>query len=73
MEHYGQYQEKSVPEKSTNAFLNGVTYHAPDYSKWNGTGVIDFTMHWNFENANKAFDIAKGEDHAFNDSTPHGT
>ena len=69
MEHYGQYQEKSVPEKSTNAFLNGVTYHAPDYSKWNGTGVIDFTMHWNFENANKAFDTAKGEDHAFNDST----
>ncbi len=69
MDHYGQYQNRNVTETSTNAFLNGVNYHTPDYSKWNGTGVIDFTMHWNFENANKAFDIAKGEDHAFNDST----
>lgn len=70
--HYSQYQarkESNLTETSTNAFLNGVNYHTPDYSKWNGTGVIDFTMHWNFENANKAFDIAKGEDHAFNDST----
>lgn len=69
MQHYGQYQERNVPETSDNAFLNGVSYHTPDYSKWNGTGVIDFTMHWNFENANKAFDTAKGEDYAFNDST----
>ena len=69
MDHYGQYQNRNVTETSTNAFLNGVNYHTPDYSKWNGTGVIDFTMHWNFENANKAFDTAKGEDHAFNDST----
>lgn len=70
--HYSQYQarkESNLTETSTNAFLNGVNYHTPDNSKWNGTGVIDFTMHWNFENANKAFDTAKGEDHAFNDST----
>ncbi len=57
MDHYGQYQNRNVTETSTNAFLNGVNYHTPDYSKWNGTGVIDFTMHWNFENANKAFDL----------------
>ncbi len=69
MEHYGQYQQKSVPNTSKNAMLEGVKYHTPDYSKANGTGVIDFTMHWNFENANKAFNTALGEDHAFNDST----
>ncbi|MCR5653926.1 MAG: starch-binding protein [Ruminococcus sp.] len=69
MDHYSEYNTRTPAETSTNAFLNGVSYHTPDYSKWNGTGVIDFTMHWNFENANKAFDSAKGEDHAFNDST----
>lgn len=69
MQHYGQYQEKSVPNKSDNAFLSGTSYHTPDYSKANGTGVIDFTMHWNFETASKAYNTALGEDHAFNDST----
>lgn len=69
MSHYGQYQTKSVPITSTNATLNGMNYHNPDYSKANGTGVIDFTMHWNFENASKAYNTALGEDHAFNDST----
>ena len=70
--HYTQYaarKESNLTETSTNAFLNGVTYHTPDYSKANGTGVIDFTMHWNFENANSAFGCATGEDHAFADST----
>ena len=67
--HYSEHQNKSVDLKSDNAFLNGVTYHTPDYSKANGTGVIDFTMHWNFKDANSAFRTALGEDHAFNDST----
>ena len=70
--HYTQYQsrkESNLLETSTNAFLNGVQYHTPDYSKANGTGVIDFTMHWNFENANSAYNTAQGEDHAFADST----
>ena len=54
---------------STNAFLNGTTYHTPDYSKSNGTGIIDFTMHWNFENANNAVRAAYAEDQYINDST----
>lgn len=66
--HWTAYQG-SVSYNSTNAKLNGVTYHTPDYSQANGTGVIDFTMHWQFENANKAFETALGEDHVFNDST----
>ncbi len=67
--HYTQYQPKKVGITSDNAFLNGVKYHTPDYSKANGTGVIDFTMHWNFESARKAFQTGLEEDHAFNDST----
>ncbi len=67
--HYQQYSTRTLTNTSENAKLNGVTYHTPDYSKANGTGVIDFTMHWNFENANGAFGTALGEDSAFNDST----
>ncbi len=69
MEHYGAYQNRTITNKSSNAFLNGTSYHTPDYSKWNGTGVIDFTMHWNFETASGAYNTALGEDEAFNDST----
>ena len=67
--HYSEYSTRNLAETSDNAFLKGIDYHTPDYSKSNGTGVIDFTMHWNFENANKAFNTALGEDKAFNDST----
>ncbi len=54
---------------SNNAFLNGNDYHQPDYSKRSDMGVIDFQMHWSFENANNAFGTALGEDKYFNDST----
>ena len=67
--HFSEYANNSVSYNSNNAKLSGVSYHNPDYSQSNGTGVIDFTMHWQFENANKAFDVALGEDHAFNDAT----
>lgn len=69
--HYQTHMFKSAGqlEKSNNAFLNGVSYHTPDYSKSNGTGVIDFTMHWNFYTAGGAFGTAKGEDPYYNDST----
>lgn len=45
---------------STNHLLNGNTYHAPDTSKDSGLDVIDFTMHWNFMNASRAFNTAIG-------------
>ena len=69
--HYQTHMFKSTDqlEKSNNVYLNGLTYHTPDYSRSNGTGVIDFTMHWNFENASSAFGTALGEDPYFNDST----
>lgn len=67
--HYTQYSTRSGMPTSTNALLSGMNYHTPDYSKANGTGVIDFTMHWNFYNANQAYNTALGEDQYFNDST----
>lgn len=70
---------------SKNAFLDGNTYHAPDYSMKSGLDVIDFTMHWNFSTAQKAFNsvtgnydystgkvmdnVSAGGDYAYNDST----
>ena len=54
---------------STNAKLDGLSYHKPDYSDSNGVGVIDFPMHWNFQYAKDAFNIAKNNDKYYNDAT----
>ena len=69
VKHFGKYNTNSPVEKSNNAFLNGNDYHTPDYSKANGTGTIDFTMHWNFYTARDAYNSALSEDALFNDST----
>ena len=54
---------------STNHKLNGMNYHSPDKSRFNGNSVIDFQMHWNFDNAGGAYSIAKGWDHTYQDAT----
>ncbi len=69
IDHYDAHRGDYNNPTSTNAFLNGNAYHTPDYSAWNGTGVIDFAMHRNFGNANSAFGIALAEDQYINDST----
>lgn len=69
IKHYDAHRDPSSCPTSTNAFLNGNEYHTPDYSQSNGTGVIDFTMHWNFENASSAFRAGLAEDQYINDST----
>ena len=69
IQHYGAYQTASGMLTSNNHALNGNEYHTPDYSKWNGTGTIDFTMHWNFYNARDAYGAALSEDSYFNDAT----
>lgn len=66
--HYNAQSMSNQP-KSDNAFLKGNDYHKPDYSQKSYMDVIDFQMHWDFINANKAFNTAKGEDAYFNDST----
>lgn len=67
--HFGKYQTTSPDRTSDNAFLNGNSYHTPDYSQWNGTSTIDFPMHWNFYNAQDAFGVAVGGDAYYNDAT----
>lgn len=69
IDHYDAHRDPGSCPTSDNAFLNGLTYHKPDYSKANGTSVIDFTMHWNFENANSAYGAGLAEDRYMNDST----
>ena len=63
------YAPVSNQPTSQNAFLNGISYHTPDYSKNSGMGTIDFQMHWLFDSASGAFGIARAEDQYFNDST----
>lgn len=70
LEHWNTYDNpNSGQPTSNNAFLNGITYHTPDYSKNSGMGVIDFTMHWNFDSAAGAYGSALSGDKYYNDST----
>ena len=59
--------DSSLPN-SNNAFLNGNTYHTPDYSKNSQLSVIDFPMHWNFRTATEAFGVKYGDKY-YNDAT----
>ena len=70
LEHWNDNDKNfSSQPTSTNAFLEGNDYHAPDYSQFSGMGAIDFTMHWNFDTADGAYNTALTEDKYFNDST----
>ncbi len=60
--------EHSDTRTSDNAFLQGNAYHTPDYSQYSGFSVIDFPMHWNFENATSAYQVRSGDKY-YNDAT----
>ena len=62
------YQDDSGMPTSSNAFLNGNSYHTPDHSKHSNFSVIDFPMHWNFRSAAEAWSV-KGGDNLYNDAT----
>ncbi len=62
-----QANENNLPS-SNNVFLNGNTYHTPDYSNYSGFSVIDFPMHWNFDNASSAFNVKYGDAY-YNDAS----
>ena len=68
-DHYKKYDNVNSQPTSDNAFLKGITYHTPDYSKSSGMGAIDFQMHWCFDDANGAFGVGKASDKYYNDST----
>lgn len=69
LDHWQKHDSVSNQPTSDNAFLSGITYHTPDYSKSSGMGAIDFQMHWMFDSASSAYSIAKAEDQYYNDST----
>lgn len=54
---------------SNNVFLTNGSYHTPDYSKWSGVSTIDFPMHWNFQYARDAFNVAVNNDKYYNDAS----
>ncbi|MBQ9457396.1 MAG: glycosidase [Bacilli bacterium] len=54
---------------SDNVFLKNGAYHTPDHSKWSGSGVIDFPMHWNFQYARDAYNVAVNNDQYYNDAS----
>ncbi|MEU4622120.1 alpha-amylase family glycosyl hydrolase [Actinoplanes sp. NPDC023801] len=54
---------------STNAFLQGNSYHAPDHSRFSGMNIIDMRMHMNFGDASNAYHNGKDSDDSVNDAT----
>ncbi|WP_328840909.1 carbohydrate binding domain-containing protein [Streptomyces europaeiscabiei] len=54
---------------STNAFLNGNSYHTPDHSRFSGMNIIDMRMHMNFGDAQNAYGNGKDSDDSVNDAT----
>ena len=69
MYEYEQAQGPANQPTSTNAFLDGNTYHAPDRSKFSGMNIIDMRMHMNFGDAPNAFNNGKDSDDSVNDAT----
>ncbi|WP_405697178.1 carbohydrate binding domain-containing protein [Streptomyces sp. NBC_01185] len=69
MYDYEQQQGTGSQPASTNAFLNGNSYHAPDHSRFSGMNVIDMRMHMNFGDANNAYNNGKDSDDSYNDAT----
>lgn len=60
----------STTPTSQNAFLNGNDYHKPDYSRSSNFNVIDFTTHWNFCNAQGAWNtMSENNDKMYNDAS----
>ncbi|MGN1265609.1 MAG: alpha-amylase, partial [Muribaculaceae bacterium] len=62
-------EESEFDKSSTNALMQNGTWHEPDYSEYSGFSVIDFPMHYNFNNASAAINIAKSGDHLYNDAS----
>ncbi|MCX5317651.1 alpha-amylase family glycosyl hydrolase [Streptomyces sp. NBC_00154] len=69
MYDYEQAQGPANQPTTTNAFLNGNSYHSPDHSKFSGMNVIDMRMHMNFGDAPNAFNNGRDSDDSYNDAT----
>ncbi len=61
--------ETAFNKNSNNVFMQNGAWHEPDYSQYSGFSVIDFPMHYNFNSAGQAIDIAKQGDKYYNDAS----
>ena len=63
--------EKDTKDKPTsnNVLMQNGKWHTPDYSQASGLNVIDFPMHYCFNNAASAVDIAQKGDNKYNDAS----
>ncbi|MDE7441219.1 MAG: starch-binding protein [Muribaculaceae bacterium] len=62
-------KDPATVHNSDNVFMKNGAWHEPDYSEASGYNVIDFPMHYNFNNAGQAVNIAKEGDHYYNDAS----
>ncbi|GAA0689542.1 carbohydrate binding domain-containing protein [Kitasatospora atroaurantiaca] len=69
VQQYTTDNDPGTQPTSTNAFLNGNLYHAPDHSMYSGMSVIDMRMHMNFGDASNAYNNGKDSDDSYNDAT----
>jgi glycosidase len=69
MYEWEQAQGPANQPTSSNAFLSGNDYHAPDHTKFSGMNIIDMRMHMNFGEAQNAFNNGKDTDDSVNDAT----
>ena len=54
---------------SNNVLMQNGAWHEPDYSQASGFYVIDFPMHYSFNDAGSAIGIAKSGDNKYNDAS----
>ncbi len=62
-------KDPGTVHNSKNVFMQNGAWHEPDYSEASGFNVIDFPMHYNFNSAEQAVNIAKSGDHFYNDAS----
>ncbi len=63
-----QDNANSEPNSNNAVMVNGA-YHTPDYSQSSGFNVIDFPVHYNFNNVGSAYNLATTGDKYYNDAT----
>lgn len=62
-------KDPATVHNSDNVFMKNGAWHEPDYSEASGFNVIDFPMHYNFNSAGQAVNIAKEGDKFYNDAS----
>lgn len=61
--------EPSIKQTSDNVLMKNGAWHEPDYSNYSGFSIIDFPMHYNFNSAEAAVNVAKNGDKYYNDAS----